>query len=164
MDHSADQPVSCERCDAPWDGEQCSSSDCFCTLCPFCGQQWAEASEPCDHLVALFSEGENQLEWLDRLPALPRELDDAEVHEVFGDDADFARAVWAEGFTERPVMGDVERMMLRDYPGSHFIVGYFDGDWIGDGDWAVVYVPDRSVWHQQRDAGLQRVRCGVESL
>ena len=159
---SADDAIRCERCGESWADEQCSSSDCFCTLCPYCGKQWAEMSEPCGHLVALFSEGRNQLEWLDQLPAFPRALTEAEVVMLFGNDASLAASIWDDGFEDEPEMGPAERALLQEYPGVHFIQGYFEAGWIGDADWEVVYVPDPDGWRTFRTTTFDRLSDVVE--
>lgn len=152
----------CLRCGAPWAGDQCSSPDCYCTLCPYCGEQWEDISEPCSHLVVLLFECENQLEWIAPLPRLTRDLGDAEVIQVFGDDAHLAVGIWPDGFDRDPgPAGMAQMVMLKSYPGAKSVGGDFDAGWLGDGDWVVVYVPDGTAWVAHRDATFARLRAAA---
>jgi hypothetical protein len=167
MDDWVDDPSSsgpsCDRCGEPWDGDKCSSSDCYCTLCPFCGQQ-AVDPDGCVHLVALFSGGEDLLGAPPPLAAAKAEPTEGQVDAAFGDDADLARAVWARGFTTEPDDEDRELPIARGYKGARCVEGYLDSGWISDGPWVVVYVFDCNAWAAYRDAALERLARGVAAL
>ena len=163
LDASTNSEPTCERCGEPWGSDKCSAGDCYCSLCPFCGQQ-AVDPDGCVHLVVLFSGGEDLLASPPRLAAVETEPTNAQIDAAFGDDAELARAVWARGFTSDPDEEDRELSIARRYPGARFVEGYLDAGWISDGPWVVVYVFDFNAWTAYRNAAIGRLAHGLAVL
>ena len=157
-------PDTCERCDAPWAGDKCSASDCYCTLCPFCGQQ-AVDPDGCEHLVALFFEGSNMLSYPPDPGELEEQPSEVALREAFGDDFDLAMEIWRDDFTCSPSEKSREWPLLRRIKQSYVIEGRMDTGWMGDGPWTVVYMPGVAAWERFRDEklrGLGERLAGIE--